>query len=88
VRFTFIQPVSFAAEWKRLGLTDLDLQALETAIMENPEVGDVVRGTGGHEESAVRTALVEPGKERGDAGLLRRVCESCRMLPDDDFPKE
>ncbi|MDB5357778.1 MAG: hypothetical protein JWN24_4231 [Phycisphaerales bacterium] len=43
MRFTFIQPVSFAAEWKRLGLTDTDLQALETVIMEDPEVGDVVR---------------------------------------------
>lgn len=69
MRFTFIQPMSFAAEWKRLGLTDLDLQALETAIMENPEVGDVVRGTGGMR----KMRFAPPSWNRGKSGATR-VC--------------
>jgi hypothetical protein len=69
VRFTFIQPVSFAAEWKRLGLTDLDLQALETALMENPEVGDVLRGTGGMR----KMRFAPPSWNRGKSGATR-VC--------------
>ena len=47
---TFRQMPTFAARWKRLGLTDEDLQALEEQIMENPDAGDVMRNTGGASE--------------------------------------
>lgn len=43
---TFIQTDEFIKNWERLGLTDDDLRRLELEIMENPQVGPVIQGTG------------------------------------------
>jgi hypothetical protein len=69
VRFTFIQPLSFAGDWRRLGLTDEDLQALENEIMTRPDAGAVMRGTGGLRKMRFAPPSWRVGK-RGAA----RVC--------------
>ncbi|MGD0389155.1 MAG: addiction module toxin RelE [Tepidisphaeraceae bacterium] len=44
---SFIQLTAFRVNWKRLGMTDSDLQALEIAILEDPSRPPVMSGTGG-----------------------------------------
>jgi hypothetical protein len=69
VELTFIQPTSFASEWRRYGLTDEDLQALEIEIMRRPESGAVMIGTGGLR----KMRFAPPSWNRGKSGGLR-VC--------------
>jgi hypothetical protein len=47
VHLTLIQLSAFAAKWAKLRLTDEDLQALEGMLIDNPESGRVIPGTGG-----------------------------------------
>ena len=47
MRLSFIQLTTFRVNWKRLGMTDRDLRALETAILEDPSRLPVMSGTGG-----------------------------------------
>ena len=44
---TIIQLSAFAANWRRLGLTDEDLQELEAMLMSRPAGWPAMRGTGG-----------------------------------------
>ena len=44
---TFIELPLFRSKWKDLGMTEDDLRRLQLAILEDPKVGDVIRGTGG-----------------------------------------
>lgn len=44
---SLIQLPAFAATWKRLGLTDADLRALEEMIVKSPAGSPVMAGTGG-----------------------------------------
>ncbi len=65
----FIQLGSFEADWKRLGLDDEDLQALEVLIMIEPTSCPVVPGTGG-----LRKIRFSPSRwHRGKSGGIR-VC--------------
>lgn len=43
----FIILPEFDKQWKTMNLTDDDLRRLEDLILENPELGDVMQGTGG-----------------------------------------
>lgn len=69
VKLTFGQVAGFVAEWKRLRLTDEDLQALETLIMRRPEAGVVIRGAGGLR----KIRFAPPSWHRGKSGAAR-VC--------------
>src|SRR5689334_22995803 len=69
MRKTFIQFEAFAAKWKRLKLTDEDLQALEEQLAENPEAGDVMSGTGGLR----KVRFAPPSWHMGKSGATR-VC--------------
>lgn len=69
VRFTFIQPASFVADWRRLRLTDDDLRALENGIMLRPDAGAVMRGTGGLR----KMRFAPPSSHTGKSGGMR-VC--------------
>ena len=42
----FIILPEFDKQWKAMNLTDDDLRRLEDLILENPELGDVMQGTG------------------------------------------
>lgn len=44
---TFIQTKEFSQNWDELGFSDQDLRRLENEILENPEVGLIMSGTGG-----------------------------------------
>lgn len=69
MKMTFRLVAAFVAEWDRLGLNDEDLQALEQQIMERPQSGAVMRGTGG-----VRKArFAPPSSHTGKSGATR-VC--------------
>ena len=67
VRLTFIQPASFAADWSRLGLTDEDLRALENSLMDRPEAGRSIVGTGGLRKSR----FAPPLRHTGKSGAMR-----------------
>ena len=42
----FILGTAFEKSWKDLKLTDEDLKRLQEQLLENPKIGDVIRGTG------------------------------------------
>ena len=64
---TFIETNEFTRKWEQLGLTDEDLRKMENHILENPQIGKIIKGTG--KLRKVRFAL--PG--RGKRGSTR-VC--------------
>lgn len=66
---TFIQLKPFARAWKKLGLTETDLAALEMLIMTAPQGPPVVPGTGG-----LRKVRFAPARwKRGKSGAAR-IC--------------
>jgi hypothetical protein len=69
MHFSFIQLRHFERKWRAARLNDEDLQALEQMIMERPEAGDVMRGTGGLRKAR----FAPPSWHRGKSGALR-VC--------------
>ena|SRR5437764_15493023 len=72
MNLTFIQPAPFVAAWRRLGLTDEDLQALEKLIERRPDAGVVVQGTSGLR----KLRFAPPSWRRGKSGSSR-VCYVC-----------
>lgn len=64
---TFIILPEFDKNWKSMGLSDEDLRHLENLILQNPEAGALMQGTGGLRK--LRFALDNRGKS-GSA----RVC--------------
>lgn len=56
----FIILPEFDKQWKAMNLTDEDLRRLEKLLLENPEAGDVMQGTGGLRK--LRFAFPERGK--------------------------
>jgi hypothetical protein len=47
MRLTLIQLTTFATKWSKLGLSDSDLEALESVLVAKPDAGSVIPGTGG-----------------------------------------
>ncbi len=69
MKLTLVQVGTFVNKFKRLGLTDEDLQALEQQIMENPDAGVVMTGTGG----VRKIRFAPPSWNTGSSGATR-VC--------------
>src|SRR5260221_12651121 len=69
MRYSFAQVAPFVAKWKRLRLTDEDLQALEAEIGARPNAGAVMAGTGGLR----KLRFAPPSWNRGKSGSTR-VC--------------
>jgi hypothetical protein len=69
MNLTFIQTPMFIEKAKRLGLSDDDLQALEQLVLEHPDRGDVMRGTGG----VRKIRFAPPSWHTGKSGATR-VC--------------
>lgn len=63
----FVITSIFENQWKKIGLTDDDLRRLQLEILQNPEQGVIVQGTGGLRK--IRFAL----ENRGKSGSAR-VC--------------
>ena len=69
VKLSLIQLSAFASTWKRLGLTDAVLRALEAAIAESPTGPPVMAGTGGLRKIRLAAGRARSGKSGG-----LRVC--------------
>ena len=50
----------FDKQWEAMGLNDDDLKELQEQLLKNPQIGSVVKGTGGLRK--VRFALPRQGK--------------------------
>ena len=64
---TFIEVPLFSKRWIEIGLTDTDLFELQLVLLDNPDLGRVIEGTGGIRK--LRFSLPHRGK-RGSV----RVC--------------
>jgi hypothetical protein len=59
----FIMTEFFDLYWNKLKLTDDDLKDFQNFLLENPERGDIIKGTGGARK--VRWKLSNKGKSGG-----------------------
>lgn len=66
---TFIQFAAFVADWKDLGLGDGDLRAMEALLLDRPERGQVIPGTGGLR----KLRFAPPSWHTGKRGAARVV---------------
>jgi hypothetical protein len=67
MRLTFVQVSRFVAKWQSLKLTDADLAALESSLMDKPDVGPVTSGTGG----VRKVRFAPPSRHMGKSGAFR-----------------
>lgn len=63
----YVQFEPFVAAWKRLGLGDADLRAVEAQIAAGPARHPVIQGTGG----VRKMRFAPPGRNAGKSGGLR-----------------
>ena len=63
----FIILPSFSLKWKRLGLDDNDMRRLENELLADPQLGDIMSGTGGIRK--MRFAF----ENRGKSGSVRVI---------------
>jgi hypothetical protein len=64
---TFIEVPTFTKRWKELGFSDEELRRFQIELLKNPEMGDIMQGTGG-----VRKARLA-SETRGKSGNAR-IC--------------
>lgn len=69
MRLTFLQLAAFREDWKKLKLTDEDLQELEKSLLPRPGAGRVIAGTGGLR----KVRFAPPSWHVGKSGAVR-VC--------------
>ena len=60
----------FDKQWREMGLDDNDLQNLQVELLKNPQIGNVIRGTG--KLRKMRFAF----QNRGKSGSSRDFCIS------------
>ncbi|MDE5619318.1 MAG: type II toxin-antitoxin system RelE/ParE family toxin [Ruminococcus sp.] len=63
----FVILPEFEKQWAKMGLNDNNLKRLQSELLENPEIGAVMQGTGGLRK--VRFAF----ENRGKSGSVRVV---------------
>lgn len=56
----FVILPEFEKQWAKMGLNDNDLKRLQSELLENPEIGAIMQGTGGLRK--VRFAFENRGK--------------------------
>ena len=56
----FVMMPVFDKQWREMGLDDNDLQSLQEQLLENPQIGSVIKGTG--KLRKMRFALPNRGK--------------------------
>ena len=67
LQLTFVQLSGLVSEWRHFRLTDEDLQALESQLLQNPQRGVVVSGTGGLR----KMRFAPPSRRTGKSGAFR-----------------
>jgi hypothetical protein len=70
MHLSFVHLPVFSARWKQARLGDEDLRALERCILENPESGAPMGGTGGLR----KMRFAPPSRRSGKSGAYR-VCD-------------
>ena len=81
----FIYTPKFDKEWRKLGLTDDNLRPLELFLLDNPDTGVIMRGTGGIRK--MRWVLPEKGKSSGVRVLYIDFIKVEKICMFDLFPK-
>lgn len=81
----FVHTAPFRRCWDRMGLDDIDLKALEDALLENPRLGDVIEGTGGARK--MRIQLAGRGKRGGGRVIYVDVFEREQLYLLMAYPK-
>jgi hypothetical protein len=69
MHLSFVHLPAFCARWKEARLGDEDLRALERCLLQNPEAGAVMAGTGGLR----KMRFAPPSRRTGKSGAYR-VC--------------
>ena len=82
-KFVYTEP--FRKCWKAMGLSDSDLLVLEHALLENPQIGDVIEGTGGARK--MRIQLDGRGKSGGGRIIYLDVFEKEHLYLLFAYPK-
>ena len=82
-KFVYTEP--FRKCWKAMGLQDRDLPILENALLENPQLGDVIEGTGGARK--MRIQLEGRGKSGGGRVIYLDVFEKEHLYLLFAYPK-
>lgn len=71
---SFISTPKFLQLWKQAGLNDDDdIRSLEKALLEHPDKGDVIKGTGGLRK--LRIAAGSKGKRGGGRVIYKDFAE-------------
>ncbi len=73
----FIYTKPFRDSWKAMGLDDKDLKQLELILLENPQEGEVIQGTGGARK--MRIQLEGRGKRGGGRVIYLDVFEKEKL---------
>jgi mRNA-degrading endonuclease RelE of RelBE toxin-antitoxin system len=82
----FIYTRKFDKEWQKLNLTGESLRQLELHLMENPDTGDIMQGTGGLRK--IRWSLAGRGKSGGIRVLYIDLTDRQIICMVDLFPKD
>ena len=82
-KFIYTEP--FRRCWKAMGLCDNDLLMLEEALLHNPQLGDVIEGTGGARK--MRIQLEGRGKRGGGRVIYLDVFEQENLYLLFAYPK-
>jgi len=82
----FVYTPKFDREWKALDLEDDDLVPLELFLLENPDAGRIMKGTGGIRK--LRWVLPGKGKSGGIRVLYLDFIASEKICMFDLFPKD
>lgn len=69
MQLTIVQLAAFVSDWRRLRLTDEDLQALEQLLLRRPTAGAVISGTGGFR----KVRFAPPSWYSGKSGATRVI---------------
>ena len=73
--FVYTEP--FRKCWKAMGLSEDDLKKLEEILLENPQLGDVIEGTGGARK--MRIQIENRGKTGGGRVIYVDVFEKEKL---------
>ena len=73
--FVYTEP--FRKCWKAMGLSEDDLKKLEEVLLENPQLGDVIEGTGGARK--IRIQIENRGKSGGGRVIYVDVFEKEKL---------
>ena len=81
--FVYTEP--FRKCWKAMGLSEDDLKKLEEILLENPQLGDVIEGTGGARK--IRIQIENRGKSGGGRVIYVDVFEKEKLYFLRAYPK-